>query len=166
MSRQNVSDKKEKSLAEIVIIVLMVAILMMVFIHYFFKQEEQLTKVGFNTLTQNFSTKITTIRAQWFMDKQPRVVNLVSSGTTQEIYINESGWVDSPKNELACRIIWNVVIAEPLTLMNMDINVKQVSVMNKNKGRVCRYSLATGESFDYNSSDGKVSRVSKINTSV
>jgi len=74
MYKPNAADRKERTLAEIVIIVLLSAILMMNFIHYFFKQEDKLTQVAFNRITQSFSTKVTAVHAQWFMDQQPNIV--------------------------------------------------------------------------------------------
>lgn len=164
MAKQQVSDKNEKSLGEIVIIVLMVAVLMMSFIHYFFKQEEQITSVGFNALLQNFSTKVTAVRAQWFMDKQPNIVNLLSSQKIQKIYVNSSGWIDTKSSTLACEDIWRVVMGEQVNIMNMAITASEVvniEVNNTNLSpfRVCKYSLPSQESFEYNTADGKVNRV-------
>jgi len=165
MSRQHVTEKREKSLAEIVIIVLMVSILMMSFIHYFFKQEEQLTTVGFNTLAQNFSTKVTTVRAQWFMDKQPDMLTLVTSSSIQKIYMNKKGWVDSNIINLACEQIWKVVMTESLNLMNMEITATEIAPKAHQMGRICEYRLPSGEYFEYNSADGKVSTIKQVNDS-
>ena len=71
MFNPKASDKKERSLVEMVIIVLVLALLMMSFILSFFKQEEKFTEVAYSRLAQNFSTKVTAVHAQWFMDKQP-----------------------------------------------------------------------------------------------
>ena len=76
MSRNSVIVKREKTLAEQIITVVMVAILMAGFLYYFLRQEGQLTKVGFETVATNFAATVSTIRAQWYMDKQPRIVLL------------------------------------------------------------------------------------------
>jgi competence protein ComGC len=164
MSRQLVSDKNEKSLGEMVIIILMVAVLMMSFIHYFFKQEDQITRAGFNALTQNFSTKITAVRAQWFMDKQPSRVQLISSGELQSIYVNKYGWIDSEQKKSACHNIWAIVMGESLHLMNVSIKVDEVSNTNVQHNRICKYSIPSGEFFQYNTNDGKVISAILINS--
>lgn len=164
MARQQVSDKKERSLGEIIIIVLIVSVLMMSFIHYFFKQEEQLTNVGFNALLHNFSIKVTTVRAQWFMDKQPNIVSLISSEKIQQIYVNDNGWIDTQSSTLACEVIWRVVMGEQTNFMNIPITAQEVlniEVNNKiiSPFKVCKYSLPSKESFEYNTANGKVNRV-------
>ena len=169
MSRQNVADKKEKSLGEIVIIIAIVSILMMSFIHYFLKQEDQITQAGFKALSQNFSTKITAVRAQWFMDKKPDYVELISSGETQKIYVNQLGWVDSTNKNSACEDIWTSIIGESLHLMNVSIKVSEnINVngknINVNAKRVCKYSLPSGDFFQYHTNDGRVNIAITINS--
>ena len=164
MAKQQVHDKNERSLGEIVIIVLMITVLMMIFILYFFKQEQQLTNVGFNTLLQNFSTKVTAVRAQWFMDKQPNTVNLVSLEKIQKINVNKNGWVDIQNSRTACEDIWHVVIGEQVNIMNMAITASQIVNVEINNAslspfRVCKYSLPSKESFEYNTANGKVTRI-------
>jgi competence protein ComGC len=159
MYKHKASDKKERSLAEIVIIVVLLAILMMSFIHYFFKQEEQLKQVGFNRITQSFATKITAVHAQWFMDKQPNIVKAVYGNKIQPITVNSNGWIDTEDDELACAKIWDIVIMEPMTLMKMPIAAVEVKKHNMDTGRICQFELPLGEYFQYNSQNGKVSGI-------
>jgi competence protein ComGC len=157
MYKHKASNKKERSLAETVIIVVLLAILMMSFIHYFFKQEDQLKQVGLNRVIQSFSTKVTAVHAQWFMDKQPSIVNAVFDNKTQPITVNSKGWIDTKNDELACAKIWDIVIMEPMTLMKMPIAAVEVKKHNMDTGRVCQFELPLGEYFQYNSQSGKVS---------
>lgn len=164
MTRQTVSDNKEKSLAEIVIIVLIIAILMVSFIHYFFKQEDQLTNVAFSRLAQNFSTKVTVVHAQWFMDKQPNIVIIALPKEQQKVSVNNNGWIDHLEGNLACSHIWNMVMMEPMFIMKMPISAVEVKKAGINVGRICRFELPSGQYFEYNAHSGKVSNVLSLNT--
>jgi len=164
MAKQQVLDKNEKSLGELVIIVLIVAILMMSFIHYFFKQEKQITNVGFSGLLQSFSTTVTAVRAQWFMDKQPNIVSLISSEKIQQIYVNNNGWIDTKSSTLACEDIWRVVMGDQINIMNMPITASEILNIEVNNNiispfKVCKYSLPTQNSFEYNTANGKVNLI-------
>lgn len=165
MYKSNASDRKERTLAEIVIIVLLSAILMMSFIYYFFKQEDQLTQVALKRISQSFSTKVTAVHAQWFMDKQPNIVivkfsdnyDQISENKSQAITVNKNGWIDSSDKELACAKIWELVIMEPMKLLNIPISAVEIKKHNMDVGRICQYELPKGEYFQYNSQNGKVS---------
>jgi len=159
MFKPSASDKKERSLVEIVIIIVLLAILMMSFIYYFFKQEDQLTKVAFNQMQQNFSTKITTVHAQWFMDKQPTTVLVALPKENQKVQVNKKGWIDSISDKSACYNIWQQVMMEPLVVMNQPIAIVEVKNVNMSIGRICQYELPKGEFFEYNSHNGQVSRI-------
>ncbi|GHE99142.1 hypothetical protein [Thalassotalea profundi] len=166
MSRNAVIVKREKSLAEQIITVVMISVLMAGFWYYFLKQEQQFTLVGFETIAGKFATNVSTIRAQWFMDKQPAVIMLkeqiqqgVDQKTQRNISVNKKGWVDSKKGNLDCISIWQQVMNSPLVFMNKPVAALQI---NNNSGvnkRLCRYMLASGEYFQYNPDNGKVSNI-------
>lgn len=162
MSRNSVIVKREKTLAEQIITVVMVAILMAGFLYYFLRQEGQLTKVGFETVATNFAATVSTIRAQWYMDKQPRIVLLKEQGKQQsirKISVNKNGWVDNNSANSNCFIIWQQVMDSPLEFMNKPIVALQINKNTDNNTRSCRYMLASGEYFQYNLDNGKVSNV-------
>lgn len=159
MFNPKASDKKERSLVEMVIIVLVLALLMMSFILSFFKQEEKFTEVAYSRLAQNFSTKVTAVHAQWFMDKQPDNIVLSLPQESQRIYVNRRGWIDTLDNENACANIWKTVIMGPMRFMNSPVSAVEIRSGNIVVGRVCRFELPSGEYFEYSSESGKVSSV-------
>ena len=162
MSRNSVIVKREKSLAEQIITVIMVSVLMAGFWFYFLKQEQQFTQVGFETVATNFATKVSTIRAQWFMDKQPKIVLLKEQGqqkTVRKIAVNNKGWVDSTAGNSDCITIWHQVMDNPLEFMNKPIVALQINKNTEINKRYCRYMLASGEYFQYNPDNGKVSNM-------
>lgn len=158
------SDKKDRSLVEIVILVMILAILMMSFIHYFFKQEDRLTHVAFSRLAQNFSTKVTTVHAQWFMDNQPNIVLVTLPKEKQKVSVNKNGWIDHLTGDLVCSRIWDTVMMEPLFIMNTPISAIEVKKATIKVGRICRFELSLSEYFEYNAQSGKVSKVLSLNT--
>lgn len=167
MSRNSVIVKREKTLAEQIIIVLLVALLMAGFLYYFLKQEKQYTQVAFEGAVGRFATKVTTIRAQWFMDKQPSVVRLKEQGnqkTTRLITVNKNGWVDSLSNNKDCTLIWEQVMDSPLEFMNKPVTALQINIDKGAYQRICRYILVSGEYFEYSPETGKVSNILIINT--
>jgi len=161
----NNSDKKEKSLAEFVVIIVLVGVLMSVFINYFIKQEAHFSETGFKTLAQAFTTKVATIHAQWLMDKQPLVVELISlnSSEKQLITVNELGWVDVKQAPLVCEQIWQLVMGTPLSFMKQSITAIEIRHFSAQPPQgvrlVCRYMLSSGAYFDYNQGNGRVSAV-------
>lgn len=166
MSRNSVIVKREKTLAEQIITVVMVAVLMAGFLYYFLRQEGQLTKVGFERLATNFAAKVSTIRAQWYMDNQPKMVLLKEQGqqqTLRKITVNKNGWVDSNSANSLCVIIWQQVMDSPLEFMNKPLVALQINNNTGSNTRSCRYMLASGEYFQYNIDNGKVSNVLIIN---
>lgn len=159
------SEKKEKSLAEFLIIITFVGVLMAIFINYFLKNEEQFTHAGFATLAQTFNTKVSTVHAQWLMDKQPNIVQLVSLNKKekQAISVNNAGWVDVNQKQLACEAIWQLIIETPMNVMQLSISAIEVhDNINErdNQAKVqCRYVMLDGSYFQYNRANGKVSTV-------
>lgn len=173
MKLQQVSDRKGKSLAENLIIITLIGSLMSTFIFYFFKQEAELTRAGFDSLANTFSARVTAIRAQWFMDNKPRWV-IIKEATAMKtdhersrIAVNKSGWVDvSPikktSNQNDCQRIWQQVLATPMVYIKQSISAVMVNTAN-NQGKIphylCQYSLPSGEYFEYQPSNGKVSQI-------
>ncbi|MGB1197566.1 MAG: hypothetical protein ACPG46_00880 [Thalassotalea sp.] len=166
MSKNSVFVKREKTLAEQIVTVVMVCLLMSSFLYYFLKQEQQLTTVGFQAIASSFSAQVAAIRAQWFMDKQPSIVLLKKQygqtgdqEDTQAIRVNKKGWVDSEVVIDNCVLIWQQIMNSPLTFMNQPITILLVNQTEKETQGVCRYMLASGEYFEYNPDNGKVSNV-------
>jgi len=164
MARQLIADKKERSLGELVIIVLLVASLMAIFIHSFFKQEQQLSQAGFTTLANNFAAKANLVHAQWLMDSKPTVVMLSTmNGESQQVVVNQKGWIDSISDGYVCQKIWQTILEAPLLFMKYPVSVVEVKRGVKQKGHICQYGLPSGSFFEYNSINGQVSAVMNRN---
>ena len=168
MTSLQASDKREKSLAEILVVVVLVAVLMSSFIHYFFKHQEQLAYTGFQSIAQVFSARVNGIHAQWFMDQQPSFVILESNKMQSEgrytvkVPVNKKGWIDTNNSEsLACQKVWHYVMETPLQFMKRPIGAVLVE-QNNNELRYCQYSLSSGEYFTYQLQNGKVSEVKRV----
>ena len=160
MARQLIADKRERSLGELTIIVLLVASLMATFIHYFFKQEQQLSHAGFTALANTFSAKATLINAQWYMDNQPTIVMVNTGGSqSQQVPVNNKGWIDSVSGQLVCQSIWQIMLEAPLIFMRAPVSVVEVKREINQQGHICQYGLPSGAYFEYNSANGKVSEV-------
>lgn len=164
MTSLQVAEKNEKSLTEILIVVVLVASLMASFIYYFFKQQEQLTRAGFESIAQVFSARVNGIHAQWFMDQKPHFV-AIKSGSIQpdgsyrvNVPVNSKGWVDSASDVLSCQLIWQYVMETPLLFMRQPIGAVLVE-QQSNVLQYCQYSLSSGEYFTYQRHSGKVSEV-------
>jgi hypothetical protein len=167
------NEKKEKSLAEFIVIIALVGMMMAAFINYFLKSEDQFTHAGFNTLAQSFNTKVSTVHAQWLMDKQPLIVLLASFNQQekQAVSVNNRGWIDVKQKEMPCEAIWLLIIETPMNSMQLSISAIEVHNLNdthqKNLGSarksVCRYVLFDGSYFEYNRAKGKVGKVIKSN---
>lgn len=161
MTSQQVADKSEKSLAERLIVLTLFSLLMAIFISYFFKQQEQLKRTGFKSISHAFSASVNGIRAQWFMNDKPTQVIIKSTtaendDTTMTIPVNTSGWVAVKSTTLPCQSIWQYVMESPLIYMNEPINSIAIKINTIEENNYCQYSLATGESFTYQTSNGKV----------
>ena len=173
MTSQQVSAKKGKSVAENLIILVMIGLFMATFIYYFFKQEQHLSQTGFDAVANTFSARLNGIHAQWFMDNQPNWViikeNTVINGESKNtsIDVNAKGWVDVSTVDMVgnrnnCQIIWQQVLGIPMFYIKQPISAVMVIVNTRNnekKSHVCRYGLPSGEYFDYQPSNGKVSKV-------
>lgn len=153
MDRQGRADKREKSVIENITIGVLVLIMMVSFIYYFFKQEKQLTKVAYTTIANTFSTRVTSIRGQWFMDNQPSELSIDDHKVL--VKLNSKGWVDFSPISNNCEKIWQAVMSVDLTFMKQPVSA--ISLTNESaKGRFCRYQLASGEYFDYSLTSGVV----------
>jgi competence protein ComGC len=173
MTSQQVSAKKGKSVAENLIILVMIGLFMATFIYYFFKQEQLLSQTGFDAVANTFSARLNGIHAQWFMDNQPNWViikeNTVINGESKNtsIEVNAKGWVDVSTVDMVgnrnnCQIIWQQVLGIPMFYIKQPISAVMVIVNTRNnekKSHLCRYGLPSGEYFDYQPSNGKVSKV-------
>ncbi len=161
MSEQSVANSREKSLGENMLIFSLIAIFMCAFIYYFFKQDEQITQAGFERIANNFSSKVMAIRAQWFMDRQPETVLLKDNGVIEKIKVNKKGWVDFGEQAQNCQKIWHIVISNELTFMNQQVIAIDIHHEANQLKSACRYSLTTGEYFDYHLMSGLVTKVKK-----
>ncbi len=161
MTSQQVAEKREKSLAEILVVVTLVGLLMVSFIFYFFKHQGQLTRAGFESVSHVFSARINGIHAQWFMDAQPKFVVIESnlSAETEKnirVPVNQKGWVDVQNPALRCQNIWQYVMGSPLVYMKQPIGAVLVAPIENMDASYCQFSLPSGEYFTYKSSNGKV----------
>lgn len=154
-------DKNQRSLTEFIIVIIIIAVLMKLLLDLFFSQQAKITNTAFIGLAQSFTSKVNVVHGQWLMDKQPDVIVLsrLNSKEKQYVNVNRSGWVDNDDIALACHNIWTNILAMPLKVVKspiMAIEIKNITIKN---GRLCRYSIANGQSFDYRSDTGKVKQV-------
>ncbi|TWX70682.1 hypothetical protein ESZ36_03185 [Colwellia demingiae] len=157
----NYSEKKQRSIIEFLVVVVIIAIMMKLLIDVFFSQQAKITNTAFVGLAQSFTSKVNVIHGQWLMDKQPStvVLNRLDSKVKEFIHVNNMGWVDNEHASLACHQIWQQTLAMPLHVVKskvIAIEIKNKAIKN---GRLCRYSIANGQSFDYRSDTGKVKQV-------
>ncbi|TWX49197.1 hypothetical protein [Colwellia hornerae] len=174
MTLQQVSAKKSKSLAENLIILTMIGLLMATFLYYFFKQDQHLSRVGFDSVANTFSARVIGIHAQWFMDNKPSWVVIKEATSVNgdrvnnRVAVNKAGWVDistvnTVSNENECQKIWQQVLATPMVYIKQPISAVIVNIdtgqVGQQKKYFCQYSLPTGEYFEYHPSSGKVSEI-------
>lgn len=166
MTARSSFAKREKSLAEQVITVLMVAALMASFVYYFFKEEAEITQVGFSSLASKFASQVTAIKAQWYMDGQPTIVFIKTADSKDQplpVRVNKSGWVQAVDNDNMCSVIWQWAMQTSLSFMKQPISVYSVTDNSNKAVNHCRYSLPSGEFFEYWPKTGKVSQVKRAN---
>ena len=137
-------------------------ILMKLLLDLFFSQQEKITNTAFIGLAQSFTSKVNVVHGQWLMDEQPNIVILSRINTTVKEYVNvnKAGWIDNNHTSLACHKIWKQTLGMPLKVVKspvVSIEIKSKAIQG---GRLCRYSIANGQSFDYRSDTGKVKQVS------
>jgi len=175
------SEKKEKSLAELLVNIALIGVMMAMFINFYIKNESKYTQAGFGVIAQTFNTKVTAVHAQWMMDKQPNVVYLgsLNSKEKQAISVNKAGWVDVIQTQLPCELIWQLVMDRPINEMQLSLSAIEVrSSIDKHKQEIqkkqitrqdlktvpieesaCRYVMLDGSYFQYNRQKGKVSKI-------
>lgn len=157
--------KRERSLAEQVIIVILLGCLMASFLYRFFEQESELTKVAFDSVSSQFVSQVTAIRAQWFMEKQPNKVYISNNNKENIGYwveVNQDGWLASSSDKISCEQIWQWVMRSELVFMKQPISVFKITKTKNIGDDRCRYQLASGEYFEYWPNTGKVSEVKKV----
>lgn len=155
------SEKKQESIIEFVIVVVIIAVLMKLLLNMFFTQQEKITNAVFVGLVQSFTSKVNVVHGQWLMDKEPNVVvlNRLNSKEKQYVNVNLLGWIDSDHPSLACHKIWQQTLTMPMQVVKSDVVTIEIHNDAIKSGRLCRYSIANGQSFDYRSDTGKVKQV-------
>jgi len=154
-------EKKQRSLAEFIVVLIIIAVMMKLLLDLFFSQQEKITNTAFVGLAQGFTSKVNVVHGQWLMDEQPDTVVLsqINSQEKQYIKVNSVGWVDSAHKSLACQNIWLQTLAMPLKVVKSPVIAIEIQNKAIKNGRLCRYSIANGQSFDYRSDTGKVKQV-------
>jgi len=172
------SEKKEKSLAELLVNIALIGVMMAMFINFYIKNEPKYTQAGFGVVAQSFNTKVITVHAQWMMDKQPNIVYVSSlnSKEKQAVPVNQAGWVDVLETELPCDLIWQLVMEMPIDKMQLSLSaIEMRTFINKEKAEqqsqsaskrlpeksICRYVMLDGSYFQYNRMKGEVSQIMK-----
>ncbi|PKI13156.1 hypothetical protein [Colwellia sp. 12G3] len=155
------TEKKQASIIEFLIVIIIVAVLMKLLIDLFFSQQEKITNTVFVGLAQSFTSKVNVVHGQWLMDEQPNVVVLsrLSSNEKQYVNVNRFGWIDNNHTSLACHNIWQQTLAMPLQVVKSVVIAIEIHNKAIKNGRLCRYSIANGQSFDYRTDTGKVKQV-------
>jgi competence protein ComGC len=154
-------DKKQASTIEFLAVIVIVAVLMKLLLELFFSQQEKITNTAFTGLAQIFTSKINVVHGQWLMDEQPDVVVLswLNSREKEYINVNQKGWIDNMDGSLACHHIWQQTLAMPLQVVKSAVIAIEIQDTTSKHGRLCRYSIANGQSFEYRSDTGKVKQV-------
>lgn len=157
----NYSEKKQRSLAEFIIVVIIIAVMMKLLLDLFFSQQAKITDTAFIGLAQNFTSKVNVVHGQWMMDEQPNTVILsrLNSKEKEYIKVNAAGWIDDTHASLACHKIWQHTLGMPLIVVKSTVIAVEIKNKAIKNGRLCRYSIANGQSFDYRSDTGKVKQV-------
>ncbi len=163
--RSSATEKTEKSLGQMLIVIMMVGVLMAVFIYYAFKQEATFQSTGFKAIKNTFASKVQIVHAQWLMDNQPNVIVLSSNSSSDDskykqiIHLNKKGWIVHQGGTSRCENIWTVIMEMPLALMKETISALEIKDETKSSGSVCRFVIPSGEYFEYNARNGRVSAV-------
>ncbi len=155
------AEKKQKSRSEFIIVIVIIAVMMALLIELFFSQQEKITDTAFVNLAQSFTSKVNVVHSQWLMDEQPNSVILQHLDTQQlqAVDVNQFGWIDSKNTALACQHIWQQTLLVPLKVVRSPVIAVEIKNNTIKNGRLCRYSLANGQSFDYRSDTGKVKQI-------
>lgn len=160
MSSESKANQRERSLAENIVIIALVASLMGSFVYYFFKQEDKISRTGFDAIAAKFLTRLTAIRAQWFMDNQPVELFIKDENKDKlRVRVNKKGWVDYSGESENCQKIWRVVMDHELIFMKQPIIVLELMKENEPLKHVCRYQITSHQYFDYYLANGQVSEI-------
>ncbi len=155
------AEKKHGTIIEFLVVVVIIAVIMKLLLDIFFSQQEKVTNIAFVGMAQAFTSKVNVVHGQWLMDEQPNVIELkrANSIDKQWVKVNKSGWIDSNHTSLACQQIWQQVLEMPLQVVKSPVIAVELHNKSIKSGRLCRYSIANGQSFDYRSDTGKVKQV-------
>ncbi len=155
------AEKKHRSLTEFIIVIIIMAIMIEVLITQFFSQQDKITETAFIALAQSFTSKVNVIHSQWLMDEQPDtvIVHNLDDAEKQYVSVNQFGWIDSKYASLPCQHIWQQALLMPLTVVKSPVTAVEIKSKVMKNARLCRYTLANGQSFDYRSDTGKVQQV-------
>lgn len=151
-------EKREKSVVEMLVVIMLFSTLMAIFINRFMAHQEQIASAGVEVIANNFFSKVNVVRSQWFMDKKPTIVTLVTMNDREksQIPVNQWGWVDTNTERLACEKIWQLVLATPMEFMQAPVSVIEIKSSTEEQARVCQYNFSNGMFFEYHSLTGQV----------
>ncbi len=157
----NYTEKRQKSRAEFIVVIIVISLIMTLLIELFFSQQEKITDTIFVGLAQSFTSKVNVVHSKWLMDEQPLTVALYSLNDKekQHVNVNQFGWIDSKYKGWPCQDIWQQTLLMPLKVVKSPVTAVEIKNKMIKNGRLCRYSLANGQSFDYRSDTGKVKQV-------
>lgn len=93
------------------------------------------------------------------MDNRPRWVKMGKGDNAINVPVNRKGWVDSENADLNCEKIWQLVMDMPLFLLKSPIIAIEIKEKSSPKSRTCRYSITSGEMFEYNTKNGNVTNI-------
>lgn len=160
--------KKPVTLSKLLVVILLLCTFMTVFLQVFFSHEESIEQAGLQTIVANFTGKVFLVKSQWLMTSKPNVVvvQVEEKGKKikQEITVNIWGWIDSDSRKNVCEDIWLTVMERPLAFFNMPIGAALINKRDEEKstntvGSHCRYTVKTGEYFEYHSGTGAISKI-------
>ena len=162
----------ELTMNKVLIVVVLLGILMSVFIHYYLKQREYLESNAIKSMAASFSAQVVAARAQWFIEQQPSTLIMKGydedeNNFTKRVTLNKAGWIDVndkliQQSQGICQQVWLMVMNRPLVFFKGSITSVLVNKSKNEFGHVCRYIVNSGEYFEYNSENGKVSDIFKL----
>ena len=151
--------KRERSMAELIVVIVLFSLLITIFIQHFISQQNHISQAGFERLADNFLSKANVVRSQWLMEKKPKTVllSIMGSSEKESVTVNRNGWLDinEDSERLACQKIWQLALDIPMEFMKSPVSAVEIN-LNEQQGRVCRYSIDSGQYFEYYRLTGKV----------
>lgn len=160
--------KKPVTLNKLLVVILLLFAFMTAFLQVFFSHEESIEQAGLQTIVANFTGKVFLVKSQWLMTSKPNVVvvQVEEKGKKikQKITVNQFGWIDTNNRLNICEDIWLTVMERPLAFFNMPIGAVLINKQYTGKkiehsGYHCRYTVKTGEYFEYHSGTGAISKI-------